>query len=155
MASTYRVEPPQRIPARKRSLFAQCCCQRGSSTLGPYRSCTLPPSDPAACGLAPSPANPAPPSAIPTPCGAQQPGQVPEPSRPRQVASAIERWMESQVYVGDIARHEGQEVLLRGWLYGKRSSGKLHFVQLRDGTGTIQCVVSRKDVPEAAFAAAE
>ncbi|HYZ88853.1 MAG TPA: amino acid--tRNA ligase-related protein, partial [Myxococcales bacterium] len=63
--------------------------------------------------------------------------------------------MESQVYVGDIAGHEGREALLRGWLYGKRSSGKLHFVQLRDGTGTIQCVVSKKDVPESAFAAAE
>jgi asparaginyl-tRNA synthetase len=63
--------------------------------------------------------------------------------------------MESQVYVRDIARHEGQEVLLRGWLYGKRSSGKLHFVQLRDGTGVIQCVVSKKDVSDSAFAAAE
>src|SRR5262245_28293798 len=63
--------------------------------------------------------------------------------------------MEPQVYVSDIAGHEGQEVLLRGWLYGKRSSGKLHFIQLRDGTGTIQCVVSKKDVSEAAFAAAE
>src|SRR5437016_7457609 len=63
--------------------------------------------------------------------------------------------MESQVYVRDIAKHEGQEVLLRGWLYAKRSSGKLHFVQLRDGTGVIQCVVSKKDVPEDAFAAAE
>src|SRR5438874_4625880 len=63
--------------------------------------------------------------------------------------------MESQVYVRDIAGHEGQEVLLRGWLYAKRSSGKLHFVQVRDGTGTVQCVVSKKDVPESAFAAAE
>ena len=63
--------------------------------------------------------------------------------------------MESHVYVRDIARHEGREALLRGWLYGKRSSGKLHFVQLRDGTGVIQCVVSKKDVPEDAFAAAE
>ena len=55
--------------------------------------------------------------------------------------------MESHVYVRDIAGHEGREALLRGWLYGKRSSGKLHFVQLRDGTGVIQCVVSKKDVP--------
>jgi len=60
-----------------------------------------------------------------------------------------------QVYVNQIAAHEGQEVTLRGWLYGKRSSGKLHFLQLRDGSGVIQCVVSKKDVPEAAFAAAE
>ena len=63
--------------------------------------------------------------------------------------------MEKHVYVNDIAAHEGQEVLLRGWLYGRRSSGKLHFLQVRDGTGTIQCIVSKKDVPEAVFAAAE
>ena len=63
--------------------------------------------------------------------------------------------MEKHVYVNDIAAHEGEEVLLRGWLYGRRSSGKLHFLQVRDGTGTIQCVVSKKDVPEPVFAAAE
>src|SRR5262249_51836623 len=61
--------------------------------------------------------------------------------------------MEKQTYINEIAAHEGQEVLLRGWLYGKRSSGKLHFLQVRDGTGIIQCVVSKKDVPEAVFAA--
>ena len=61
------------------------------------------------------------------------------------------------VYVADIAagKHApGAEVTLHGWLYNKRSSGKLHFVQLRDGTGVIQCVVSKKEVSEAAFAAA-
>ncbi len=61
--------------------------------------------------------------------------------------------MEKQTYIQEIAAHDGQEVLLRGWLYGKRSSGKLHFLQVRDGTGVIQCVVSKKDVPEAVFAA--
>src|SRR5256885_12303047 len=63
--------------------------------------------------------------------------------------------MESQVYIHEIAAHDGREVLLRGWLYGKRSSGKLHFLQVRDGTGLIQCVVSKKDVPEAVFAAGD
>src|SRR5467141_5337513 len=63
--------------------------------------------------------------------------------------------MERQVYIRDIAAHDGREVLLRGWLQGKRSSGKLHFLQIRDGSGTIQAVVSKKDVPEAAFAAGE
>jgi asparaginyl-tRNA synthetase len=61
------------------------------------------------------------------------------------------------VYVSDIAKGlhpPGTELTLHGWLYNKRSSGKLHFLQLRDGTGTIQCVVSKKEVPEAAFAAA-
>jgi asparaginyl-tRNA synthetase len=63
--------------------------------------------------------------------------------------------MDKHVYIHDIAAHDGQEVLLRGWLYARRSSGKLHFLQVRDGTGTIQCVVSKKDVPEEAFAAAD
>jgi asparaginyl-tRNA synthetase len=44
------------------------------------------------------------------------------------------------VYIQDIAKHEGSEAILRGWVYNKRSSGKLQFVLLRDGTGTIQCV---------------
>jgi len=43
-------------------------------------------------------------------------------------------------YVADIAAHEGGEVTLRGWVYNRRSSGKLQFVLLRDGTGIIQCV---------------
>src|SRR5437660_5409973 len=63
--------------------------------------------------------------------------------------------MDRQVYIRDIAAEDGREVVLRGWLYGKRSSGKLHFLQVRDGTGLIQCVLSKKEVPEAAFAGAE
>lgn len=55
------------------------------------------------------------------------------------------------VYVSDIAQHEGQEVTLKGWLYNKRSSGKLHFLQVRDGTGVIQCVVFKGDVTPETF----
>jgi len=55
------------------------------------------------------------------------------------------------VHVADIARHEGKEVTLHGWLYGRRSSGKLHFLQLRDGTGTIQCVVFKGNVSPETF----
>ena len=43
-------------------------------------------------------------------------------------------------YIQDIAKHEGSEAILQGWVYNKRSSGKLQFLLLRDGTGTIQCV---------------
>jgi asparaginyl-tRNA synthetase len=43
-------------------------------------------------------------------------------------------------YIGEIGIHEGNEVSLRGWVYNKRSSGKLQFILLRDGTGIIQCV---------------
>ena len=53
--------------------------------------------------------------------------------------------------IAQIAACEGQEVELRGWLYHKRSSGKLHFLQLRDGTGIIQCVVFKGEVSEAEF----
>ena len=60
--------------------------------------------------------------------------------------------MPEWVYVKDIDQYEGQEVELRGWLYNKRSSGKLHFLQVRDGTGTIQCVVFKGDVSAETFA---
>jgi asparaginyl-tRNA synthetase len=51
-----------------------------------------------------------------------------------------------QVYVKDLSGHVGQEVTVRGWLYNTRSSGKLMFPQLRDGSGVVQCVVFRKNV---------
>jgi asparaginyl-tRNA synthetase len=57
----------------------------------------------------------------------------------------------SYVYIEDVGKHDGQEVTLRGWLYNKRSSGKLHFLQVRDGTGILQCVVFKKDVPAEQF----
>ena len=59
--------------------------------------------------------------------------------------------MSGHVYIADIARSEGQEVLLKGWLYNRRSSGKLHFLQVRDGTGVIQCVVFQGDVTPEVF----
>jgi asparaginyl-tRNA synthetase len=52
-----------------------------------------------------------------------------------------------------LAAHVGQSVTLQGWIYHKTSKGKLHFVQLRDGTGLVQCVLFAKNVPEALFAA--
>src|SRR5574342_819812 len=55
------------------------------------------------------------------------------------------------VYVADVARHEGKEVTLHGWLHARRSSGKLHFLQVRDGTGTIQCVVFKGNVTPEVF----
>jgi asparaginyl-tRNA synthetase len=45
-----------------------------------------------------------------------------------------------RVYIDQVGAYEGQEVTLRGWVYNKRSSGKLQFILLRDGTGLIQCV---------------
>jgi asparaginyl-tRNA synthetase len=47
----------------------------------------------------------------------------------------------------------GQTVAVRGWVMTTRSSGKIAFVALRDGTGYLQAVVSKKEVPEAAWGA--
>ncbi|NJD20682.1 MAG: asparagine--tRNA ligase, partial [Gemmatimonadetes bacterium] len=63
--------------------------------------------------------------------------------------------MQPAVYVADVAGHENREVTIRGWLHGRRSSGKLHFLQVRDGTGTIQCVVFKGNVPPEVFREAD
>src|SRR5687767_15618395 len=47
----------------------------------------------------------------------------------------------SQTYINQLKDSLGKEVILKGWLYNTRSSGKLVFLQLRDGTGIVQCVV--------------
>jgi len=60
-----------------------------------------------------------------------------------------------KIYISDVAQHEGKEITLNGWLYNKRSSGKLWFLLVRDGTGLIQCVVSKSDVTEDVFQACE
>lgn len=62
--------------------------------------------------------------------------------------------MAEVVRIENIARYVGQEVTLQGWLYSRTDKGKLQFLIVRDGTGFIQCVVFRKDVPEEVFAAA-
>ncbi|MCK4408784.1 MAG: asparagine--tRNA ligase, partial [Candidatus Eisenbacteria sp.] len=59
--------------------------------------------------------------------------------------------MRQRYYIGDIGEYDGQEVTLEGWLAGRRSSGKILFLQMRDGTGFIQCVVGRGDVDDPAF----
>jgi asparaginyl-tRNA synthetase len=59
------------------------------------------------------------------------------------------------VHVADISKHEGKEVTLHGWLHNRRSSGKLHFLQVRDGTGTIQCVVFKGNVSPEVFVEAD
>ncbi len=55
------------------------------------------------------------------------------------------------IYVSDIDKYSGEEVTIKGWIYNKRSSGKLHFLQIRDGTGTVQCVVFKGDVSTEIF----
>ena len=53
------------------------------------------------------------------------------------------------VYIEDIAKHAGETVEVRGWVYSKRSSGKVRFLLVRDGTGIVQAMIfsSEKDHP--------
>ena len=55
----------------------------------------------------------------------------------------------------DLSKHVGQTVTVRGWLYHRRSSGKLHFLEVRDGTGTVQCVVFKGNVSPETFVLAD
>lgn len=54
----------------------------------------------------------------------------------------------TQTYIENIAGHVGESVTIKGWLYNIRSSGKLIFPQVRDGSGILQCVVFKKNVAE-------
>lgn len=65
--------------------------------------------------------------------------------------SGITVAMAKRTYIEDISRHEGSEIELRGWLHGRRGSGKLQFLEVRDGSGHCQCVVFKGDVDEATF----
>ncbi|NQV89688.1 MAG: asparagine--tRNA ligase [Parcubacteria group bacterium] len=50
--------------------------------------------------------------------------------------------------VSSISTHVGQEVELKGWCYNFRSSGKIFFLQFRDGSGRVQVVYSKGDLSE-------
>src|SRR5262245_19390383 len=58
-------------------------------------------------------------------------------------------------YIQDIAKHEGESVTIRGWLHNRRSSGKIHFLQVRDGSGFIQAVMSKAAVGDETFTRAD
>jgi asparaginyl-tRNA synthetase len=60
-----------------------------------------------------------------------------------------------RAFVEDIARYDGQQVVIHGWLHNRRSSGKIHFLIVRDGTGFIQAVMSKAAVGEEAFTQAD
>jgi len=59
------------------------------------------------------------------------------------------------VRIGDFRDHVGQEVKVQGWLHNKRSSGKLQFLTVRDGSGFAQVVMAKAAVPPEAWQAAE
>jgi asparaginyl-tRNA synthetase len=59
------------------------------------------------------------------------------------------------VRIKDLPRHAGETVVVNGWLYNKRTSGKLQFPIVRDGSGYVQCVVFKKEVSEETWNAVE
>ncbi len=63
--------------------------------------------------------------------------------------------MSKYISIKDVKDYVGQSVEIRGWLYNKRSSGKLHFLQVRDGTQIIQCVMFKGNFSEETFKAAD
>jgi asparaginyl-tRNA synthetase len=60
-----------------------------------------------------------------------------------------------QTYINKIGEHVGETVTIKGWLHNRRSSGKIHFLVVRDGTGFLQVVMGKKDVDEATFQTAD
>jgi asparaginyl-tRNA synthetase len=60
-----------------------------------------------------------------------------------------------KITISDLGKFVGQEVSLQGWLFNKRSSGKIKFIILRDGTGYLQCVYFKGNVSEDIFGIAD
>ena len=56
-----------------------------------------------------------------------------------------------QTYVANLGAHEGETVSVKGWLYNKRSSKKVHFLIVRDGSGIVQCVAGKGDISDEQF----
>ncbi|HEY8270574.1 MAG TPA: asparagine--tRNA ligase [Pseudobdellovibrionaceae bacterium] len=54
-------------------------------------------------------------------------------------------------YISDLKDHVGQKVELKGWTYNTRSSGKVKFLELRDGTGLVPCIFFKVDCGDAAY----
>ncbi|RCK76510.1 MAG: Asparaginyl-tRNA synthetase [Ignavibacteriae bacterium] len=57
----------------------------------------------------------------------------------------------TKYYIEELSKYDGQEVEIKGWVYNKRSSGKIKFLLVRDGTGIVQCVIVKNLVPEDVF----
>lgn len=55
-------------------------------------------------------------------------------------------YLDERIWISDLPDYVGETVTLAGWAYNKRSSGKIQFLQLRDGSARVQCVASADDV---------
>src|SRR2546425_12304724 len=58
------------------------------------------------------------------------------------------------IRIDEASGHAGAEIEIRGWLYHKRSSGSIHFLLVRDGSGVMQAVGGEQDVAPPIFTAA-
>lgn len=58
-------------------------------------------------------------------------------------------------YIDDFPQHNDQSVIIQGWMFNKRSSGKIMFLQIRDGSGFTQAIVNQASVDEATWQTAE
>ena len=58
-------------------------------------------------------------------------------------------------YIQNLHEHVGEEVTVRGWLYNRTNKGKLRFLLVRDGTGTVQAVVFKGNVDSEVFEAVD
>ncbi|HHT28489.1 MAG TPA: asparagine--tRNA ligase [Firmicutes bacterium] len=68
----------------------------------------------------------------------------------------VDRYVAGEhVYVENLGQYDGRAVTVKGWIYHKRSSGKIQFLVVRDGTGIVQCVVLKNEVSEEIFALAQ
>src|ERR1700675_4135024 len=61
-------------------------------------------------------------------------------------SKSLETTSPPQTFINQLSEHVGEEVTIKGWLYNLRSSGKILFPQLRDGTGVVQCVALKNSV---------
>ncbi len=62
--------------------------------------------------------------------------------------------MPKTIRIQEIAQYEGQKVSIQGWLHNRTDKGKLQFLQVRDGSGFVQCVVLQQEVEPEVFEAA-
>jgi asparaginyl-tRNA synthetase len=58
---------------------------------------------------------------------------------------------QDRFYIENSSQFDGQVVTIKGWVYNKRSSGKIKFLVVRDGTGMLQAVLFKGDCNEEAF----
>lgn len=56
-----------------------------------------------------------------------------------------------RIYIENLDEHIGKDITIHGWVYNKRSSGKIKFIIVRDGTGLLQCVMVKAVLPDEVF----